>query len=357
MKKTPIVLILCALISLSACGDKEETHSENKTAQAPISHEENSGYFEDIISDVNDAFGEKIGEEHTIVATAPASDKDKNYYGIVSVYYDYNHAITHQKNRVGDFYMSIPSNVVALKGTVVVDHISFRIDDTTYDGNEENAFLSLYNALIGEKDVLFSLDKGRYIFTIHGEGFANIVNSLPSLETNSEIGFDGEAPEQIEPEISLNSQWAPKHFSVTIDQFVDAFNTTYPSMKIEKNAFGTHSIYGGGMEFIIQFFDGKDQIKNNSGDRYFNRLWIDTYDKVSYSAEQTELYLATMLIGYNAASILDDQFSQDDYSKGAVMTENGYTAAINGVVYTYKTQKRFETSKYPDRLYRFSCER
>ena len=58
------------IMNLCACG--------SSTSTATSSYEENSGYFEDIISDVYDSFGEKKGETHTVVAAAKAYSKEKN---------------------------------------------------------------------------------------------------------------------------------------------------------------------------------------------------------------------------------------------------------------------------------------
>ena len=91
-------------------------------------------------------------------------------------------------NTVGRFYIYVPGKS-SLGGNTMLRRISYKIDNDIYDNEEYNPQI-LFDALIEGKDVIFSLNNGEFIFTIHGEGFAEIVDSLPELVPEWELEPD-----------------------------------------------------------------------------------------------------------------------------------------------------------------------
>ena len=172
---------------------------------------------------------------------------------------------------------------------------------------------------------------------------------------NESVLSSEESPAVAFEDASVAEELPRSCFSVTAEEFVKAFNSAYPSMKIELNPYGSHSIFGGGMEFVIFFLKDGDEIKTSKGDSEFDTLIIRVDDQVSYQKTQNAVYLSVMLVGYRAAAILDPAFSQDEYSKNGNYTSDGFSAVVNGIKYSYRCYSS-NLMNIPSRVYEFSCE-
>lgn len=190
----------------------------------------------------------------------------------------------------------------------------------------------------------------------------NILNDIIAAAEESPASIDSPAvsttvePNEESSEDASDANDLPRAcFSVTAEEFVNAFNSANPSMKIELNPYGSHSIFGGGMEFVIFFLKDGDEIKTSRGDSEFDTLIIRVDDQVSYQKTQNAIYLSVMLVGYRAAAILDPDFSQDEYSNNGNFTADGYSAVVNGINYMYRCYSS-NLMNIPSRVYEFSCE-
>ncbi len=181
-----ILLLIVLLVVLCACGNAQ-TSNTAAVDEEPQKEESRDGYFEDVVSDVKNDFGETIGEKHSIVAISSAKNKDGNAKGDVTVYFYYS------KYEGYKFQFSFPKP----DRDTVMQNYSFRIGDdktvyhmerlgsynamSTRDYPEE--FEIIYNALTDGNDIVFSVSpfrssSGDYIFTLHGDGFAELVEAI-----------------------------------------------------------------------------------------------------------------------------------------------------------------------------------
>lgn len=212
-----IVLIFIAVFLLCACASNTsanqqstnfqhtgapavKTTSEPTVGPAATSVPKASGYFEIHTTLKVDEFGSTVREIKEIVATVKAVDPANASIGRNTVFFIFDRGSRWAENTFFIYITrgkELPTTIwdekhpnddhISISSWTSFDSVKYRIDDTTYtvpyewaEVLVEDDFDRIYAALLSGKDVAFSCLSGQitYAFTIHGEGFAEIVSSL-----------------------------------------------------------------------------------------------------------------------------------------------------------------------------------
>lgn len=185
MRKTVTFLtVVMMLFLLCACG------SNGANTDTAIDEREANGYFRILHTQRKDKWGEILEGPEYLVAIADAYNNDGNYKGVVYLYFNYEDpslSFLNKGNAPHNFYFCVP--VPGREGSYEIIHrVDYMIggeknyffcDEGADDYVSEEAQPILYNSLkswleAGE-DIVFNAKAGGYIFTIHGEGFSDIV--------------------------------------------------------------------------------------------------------------------------------------------------------------------------------------
>lgn len=178
MRKTVTFLtVVIMLFLLCACG------SNGANADTAIDEREANGYFRILHTQTKDQWGEIHEGSEYLVAIADAYNKDGNYKGVVYLLYNHERWGIDPQNFY--FYVPVPGKTNAYE---IIHRVDYKIGKETgyflcdegadgYVSEEEQPILynSLKSRLEAGEDIVFNAKFGDYIFTIHGEGFSDIV--------------------------------------------------------------------------------------------------------------------------------------------------------------------------------------
>ena len=178
MRKTVTFLtVVIMLFLLCACGNN------GANTDKPIDETEANGYFRILHTQKKDQWGEILEGPEYLVAIADAYNKDGDYKGVVYLLYNYEKWGHDPHNFY--FHVPVPGETNAYE---IIRRVDYKIGKETgsflcdegangYVSEEEQPILynSLKSRLEAGEDIVFNAKFGGYIFTIHGEGFSDIV--------------------------------------------------------------------------------------------------------------------------------------------------------------------------------------
>lgn len=202
MKKSiSVFVVLVLLVLLCSCSSTATTETKNpeptsaSTVEAtpaeekkedPIDENEANGYFRILHTSSKDQWGEiKEGPEY-LVAIAEASNKDGVYKGIVYLYFNYKQ-YPYRDYDPHNFYFFVPvpnkqntREIIKRVDYMIGEEKDYFMCDYEDDGfvsedNQPGLYEFLRNAFESGEDIVFNVKSGGYIFTIHGEGFADLI--------------------------------------------------------------------------------------------------------------------------------------------------------------------------------------
>ena len=193
MKRTICILLIAFMVfALCACNSGKQATNSDKLTQEEINgisneHEEKpfdentpNGYFRILHTKKTDAFGDESEGPEYIVAIAEATNAYSDNVYEVALYFNYTGGSREHSDH--NFYFYTP-----YKGGVLnVGRVDYKIGDEkdyfvlhennyAYEDVDPAIYKFLKQCFILGEDITFSVSSGQFVFTIHGEGFADIL--------------------------------------------------------------------------------------------------------------------------------------------------------------------------------------
>ena len=187
-----ILLIALMVFVLCACNNGKQATKSDKLTQEEIndisneqekkSFDENTpnGYFRILHTKKLDAFGDESEGPEYIVAIAEATNPYSDDVYEVMLYFNYTGGSSKHSDQ--NFYFYTPYKGVVLDVFQVdykigdeKDYFNLHLHNYAYEDVDPDIYEFLKQCFISGEDITFSVCHGQFVFTIHGEGFAEIL--------------------------------------------------------------------------------------------------------------------------------------------------------------------------------------